>query len=76
MGRTNTGRSRARRGLKHRPDEETRIVPVHPELVGLLRAHIETFGIAPDGRIFVGPRGGTIGDSTYLGIWHKARKLA
>jgi integrase len=26
--------------------------------------------------LFVGPRGGTIGDSTYLGVWHKARALA
>jgi integrase len=44
---TDSGRSRERRGLKHRANEETRPVPAHPELVALLRTHIETFGVAP-----------------------------
>src|SRR5262249_31309395 len=61
---------------KHRAEADTRPVPIHPELGELLRAHIDTFGIAPDGRLFVGPRGGTIGDSTYTTIWHRARALA
>jgi integrase len=73
---TNTGRSRERRGLKHRATEETRPVPIHPDLGELLRAHLDTFGRAPDGRLFVGPRGGTIGDSTYTAIWHRARRIA
>jgi integrase len=73
---TDTGRSRERRSLKHRAIKETRSVPAHPDLVELLRFHLNEFGTAPDGRLFVGPRGGTIGDSTYLGIWHTARELA
>ncbi|MEO3744940.1 tyrosine-type recombinase/integrase [Plantactinospora sp. B5E13] len=73
---TDSGRSRERRGLKHRAARETRPVPAHPELVTLLREHLEEFGTAPDGRLFVGPRGGTIGESTYLGVWHKARVRA
>ncbi len=73
---TNTGRSRERRGLKHRAEDDTRPVPAHPDLVALLLAHIETFGVAPDGRIFVGPRCGTIGDSTYTETWQRARELA
>lgn len=76
MAWTDSGRSRERRGLKHRPDQETRPVPAHPELVSLLRAHLDEFGAAPDGRLFVGPRGGTIGESTYLAVWHKAREQA
>jgi len=73
---TNSGRSRERRGLKHRAAHDTRPVPVHPDLVTLIRAHIHTFGVAPGGRLFVGPRGGTIGDSTYTEIWHRAREIA
>jgi hypothetical protein len=32
------------RGLKHRAIDETRRVPIPPELVAILRAHIDTFG--------------------------------
>jgi hypothetical protein len=48
-------------------------VAIHPELVEILRWHLDEFGTAPDGRLFVGPHGGTIGDSTHLGVWHKTR---
>jgi hypothetical protein len=34
---TDNGTVRQRRELKHRPPGETRVVPVHPELVALLR---------------------------------------
>ncbi len=73
---TDSGKSRERRGLKHRALKDTRPVPAHPELVEILRGHLDHFGKASDGRLFIGPRGGTIGDSTYLGVWHKARELA
>jgi len=43
------------RGLKHRSVSETRRVPIPPELVAILRQHIDTFGIPADGRIFVLP---------------------
>lgn len=73
---TDSGKSRERRGLKHRAANDTRPVPAHPELVEILSGHLGHFGNASDGRLFIGPRGGTIGDSTYLGVWHKARALA
>ena len=73
---TDSGRSRERRSLKHRAANDTRPVPAHPELVEILRCHLEHFHTAPDGRLFVGPRGGSIGDGTYTSVWHKARKLA
>jgi integrase len=38
---TDHGTSRQERGLKHRADNETRTIPIPPELVKLLRAHIK-----------------------------------
>ncbi|MDG4790019.1 integrase [Micromonospora sp. WMMD1102] len=73
---TDSGLSRERRGLKHRAADDTRPVPAHPELVEILHCHLDHFGTASDGRLFVGPRGGSIGDSTYLGVWHRARAYA
>ena len=45
------------RGPKHRPAQESRHVPIPPERVRTLRAHIGNFGIATDGRIFSSERG-------------------
>ena len=52
------GTTRQERGLKHRAAHETRTIPVPPELVKLLRAHIRRYGTTPDGRIFHTARGG------------------
>ena len=41
------------RGLKHRSRQDTRLVPAHPELVALLRRHVEHSKLGPDGRLFV-----------------------
>jgi len=71
-----SGNSRERRALKHRADGETRSVPIHPELVTLLRDHLERFGTGPGGRVFAGPRGGTLAEWSYLEIFHTARKDA
>jgi integrase len=57
---TDDGRVHEHRGLKGktkgRPNPRgrnpVRRVPVPPELVGLLRDHLEAFGTAPDGRLF------------------------
>lgn len=73
---TNNGRTRERRALKHRADGEIRRVPIHPELVALLRAHLKEFGTGPDGRVFVGPRGGQMTDRAYLKVFHDARAKA
>jgi hypothetical protein len=42
---------------------ETRTIPIPPELVRLLRAHIKRYGTTPDGRVFQTTRGGIIQDS-------------
>jgi integrase len=54
---TGDGTARQERGLKHRADNETRTIPIPPELVRLLRAHIKRYGTTPDGRIFQTARG-------------------
>jgi len=62
--------------LKHRADGDTRHVPIHPELVTMLREHLEEFGTGPGGRLFIGPRGGIITDRAYLKVFHDARTQA
>jgi integrase len=73
---TDTGDPYDERSLKHRADGETRPVPIPPELVRLLREHIDTFGSAPDGRLFKGRRGGRISESVYGPVWATARSNA
>jgi integrase len=51
-------------------------VPVHPELVSLLRSYLEQHGTGPQGRVFVGARGGALTDRAYLAVFHKARGTA
>lgn len=72
---TGTGSSRERRELKHRAPDTTRPVPIHPDLVRLLRRHLAAFPTAT-GYVFRGPRGGRIADSTYLPYFKKARAAA
>jgi integrase len=73
---TDHGTARQERGLKHRADNETRTIPIPPELVRLLRAHIKRYGTTPDGRVFQTSRGGIIQDSAYGAVWAEARKAA
>ncbi|MGW3351260.1 tyrosine-type recombinase/integrase [Nonomuraea rubra] len=73
---TNSGKVRERRELKHRAKGETRPVPIHPELGTMLQEHVTQFGTGPDGRIFIGPRGGQMTDRAYLKVFHEARKKA
>lgn len=73
---TNSGKPRERRGLKHRAEGDTRSVPIHPELVALLRAHLNRFGTGPERRVFIGPRGGLMTDRAYLKVFHEARAKA
>lgn len=73
---TDSGELHDEKGLKHRPDDEVRPVPIPPELVAILRWHLEEFGTAPDGRLFRQPGGGVVGSSTYTRAWRSARVLA
>jgi integrase len=71
-----SGKRRERRGLKHRPRGEVRIVPCPPPLTKLLHQHITEFGTAADGRLIREVRGDDLSDSTYGRIWQKAREAA
>jgi integrase len=75
-GWTDTGR-RETRQLKHRAERDVRPVPCPPALSRLLRAHLDEFGTAPDGRLFRAVRtNGFVSDSVYGRIWQKARRGA
>ncbi|WP_338906597.1 tyrosine-type recombinase/integrase [Streptomyces nigra] len=73
---TETGETHDDRGLKNRPVEEVRLVPIPPQLVAMLRQHLDTFGTADDGRLFASERGGVVASSTYYRVWQEARALA
>lgn len=73
---TDSGESHDDRGLKNRPAEAVRRVPIPPQLVAVLREHVETFGTAEDGRLFFSETGGVVGASTYSRAWQEARALA
>jgi integrase len=57
-----------------RAKRDTRPVPVAPELVQLIRAHLDEFGTTKDGRLFRGAQGGPLGESTYGRAWKAARR--
>lgn len=73
---TDTASAHEERGLKHRAASDTRRVPIPPELVAILRQHIDTFGVAPDGRIFASDRGHIIASTAISDVWAEARTLA
>ncbi|AVT34616.1 site-specific integrase [Plantactinospora sp. BC1] len=73
---TDSGEVHDDRGLKHRGETEAREVPIPPELVGLLRWHIERFGVGKDGRLFRSERGNVVASSTYSRVWEEARALS
>ena len=51
-------------------------MPIPPELVALLRAHITQFGTAPDRRLFRSEKGNPIQPSTWWQVWQKVRALS
>jgi integrase len=63
-------------GLKHRADEDTRTVPIPPELVALIRWHLDRFGTDKDGYLFRSDKGNPISASSYWRVWQEARELA
>ncbi len=73
---SDTGSRRDRRGLKHRAVGESRRVPVPPALVAILRAHLDEYGTDPEGRLFIGERGGPLAGVTYTRVWARARQAA
>ncbi|MFD8325221.1 tyrosine-type recombinase/integrase [Streptomyces lydicus] len=73
---TDDGKSYEERGLKHRARASVRDVPIPPELVRMLRAHIDRYGVAPDGRLFRAAQGGILLSKEYADVWKQAREVA
>ncbi|MET9901943.1 site-specific integrase [Streptomyces sp. NPDC006446] len=73
---TDSGESHDDRGLKNRPAEDVRRVPIPYQLVAILSEHLDTFGAAADGRLFYSEGGGVVASSTYSRAWQEARTLA
>ena len=72
---TDSGEVHDDRGLKHRSRKATRLVPIPPELVDLLRGHVERYGVGSDGRLFRSVNNNPIHPSTYSRVWRRARAL-
>ncbi|MEO3809823.1 tyrosine-type recombinase/integrase [Sphaerisporangium sp. B11E5] len=64
------------RGLKQRRRKAIRDVPIPPELVTILRGHIEQHGTATDGRLFRTATGGVFSTTAYAKVWKEARMYA
>lgn len=69
---TDEGR-RAPRQLKHRARGDVRRVPVAPQLVALLRAHLAGLGAAHGEQLFRGAHLAHVQQATYTTIWRRAR---
>ena len=78
---TDDGTVHEHRGLKGRTKgrpsptarRPARKVPIPPQLVTLLRDHIQAYGTGRDGRLFRSERGTPIQPSTWWQVWQKVR---
>ena len=70
---TNEGEDSPRKALKHRARNESRTVPACPQLVAHLRAHVDQFGVAKDGRLFARSDGGPMRYATFASVWARTR---
>lgn len=84
---TDDGSRGEERGLKHRSESDTRPVPLHPDLVQILRHHLDTYGTGVSGRLFVtrtgrgghpiaAPYQNPVSMSTVYRVWNLARSTA
>lgn len=70
------GRTWEERSLKKRAVGAVRVVPIPPQLVEILRRHIERFGTTADGRLFRGQKlGEPVSPSVYTDAWKRARVI-
>ncbi|MFI6728790.1 tyrosine-type recombinase/integrase [Streptomyces atratus] len=60
--------------LKRRTATTTRPVPIPPQFVRILRAHIKRFGVASDGRLFRNQVGNYVDTAAYGTTWARARE--
>ncbi len=69
---TADGEALEHKGLKHRPAEAAREVPLPPDLVALVRAHLERFPSEVP-QVFTNASGRPVAVSNYSPVWSRAR---
>ncbi|MFJ1839649.1 hypothetical protein ACIOJ9_38060 [Streptomyces sp. NPDC088175] len=62
--------------LKRRAANATRPIPIPPQFVRMLRAHVKRFDVAPDGRLFRNQAGNYVDAAAYGITWARAREYA
>lgn len=72
---TDDGRRSARQ-LKHRARGEVRRVPMPPQMVRLMRAHLGEFCADGSPRVFRGAQNADVQQVTYTTVWRRARAMA
>jgi integrase len=72
-GWSNDGSVHEVHSLKRRAANATRPVPIPPDFVATLRAHLDRFGVAADGRVFRNGAGGYVDAGAYGITWSRAR---
>lgn len=76
-GRSWAEGKRSPRQLKHRAPGDTRLVPIPPPLVAIIRWHVAAFGWTPSGRLVSAMTSdGPIASGTYGRAFHAARVAA
>lgn len=73
---TDDGEVHETRAPKGGPRNAVRRVPIPPQLVQLLREHVDQYGTGPAGQLFLTYRGGTYQPSTLWQVLQKARVKA
>ncbi len=71
---TDDGQHHQPRSLKARAESVKRPVSACPELAAILRAHVDRFGTADDGRLFRRQRGNRLAPVRYESVWRRARE--
>jgi integrase len=73
---TDSGEMWEERSLKRRADGAVRPVPIPPQLVAILRTHLDRFGTTADGRLFRGQKDGQpVNATVYTDAWKRARVI-
>lgn len=69
---TDTAGTRDSKGLKHRPTGAVRSVPLPPDVVATLRAHLERWP-AVDGLVFPNANGRSVTAENYGKVWNRTK---
>ncbi|MCC9710683.1 MULTISPECIES: tyrosine-type recombinase/integrase [Streptomyces] len=71
---TDTGEVHEKRHLKGRAEGDTRLVPIHPVLVVILRETIKKYDLGSADLLFPGEKGDMLAGSVFRRVWAKARE--